>query len=253
MLRVLDDAAAASQAAAVANAAGLRDADAVRGRADWATTGGSSPVGIYRALRSLPLRDVVPWSNVHVWWGDDRYVPRDHKLSNVRPLDNELLARRFQVPLPPGNVHAMRMDEAIASGAGPAWVAQEYARELRESGVPVGSNGFPAFDVVLLGIGGDGHLLSVFPGSPLLEAREWVCPVEAPTHIEPHVARVSLNPGIVEVARRVIAVVTGSAKAGIIAEIFGPERDVRRWPAQLARRSNATWILDREAAALLPR
>ncbi|HJP87665.1 MAG TPA: 6-phosphogluconolactonase [Candidatus Limnocylindrales bacterium] len=252
-LRVLDDATAASQSAAVAIAAALRDADAVRGRADWATTGGSSPVGIYRALRVAPLRDVVPWATTHVWWGDDRYVPREDKLSNVRPLDHELLPRRWNVPLPAENVHTMQMDEAIASEAGTAWVAEAYADELRAAGIPIGGNGMPALDLVLLGIGGDGHLLSVFPGSPLLDSTAWASPVEAPTHIEPHVARVSLNPGIVASARRVIVVVTGAAKASVLAEIFGPERDVRRWPAQLARRSTATWVLDREAAAQLPR
>ena len=87
IIRVFDDPAGASQAAAVAIAAGLRDAASVRGRADWATTGGSSPVGIYRSLRVPPLREVVPWSVVHVWWGDERFVPRADPLSNVRPLD----------------------------------------------------------------------------------------------------------------------------------------------------------------------
>ena len=254
-IRVLDDSAAASQAAAVAIAAGLRDADAVRGRADWATTGGSSPVGIYRSLRVPPLRDVVPWANVHVWWGDDRYVPRDDKLSNVRPLDHELLPRRWNVPLPQENLHPMRMDEAIASGAGTDWVADSYAEELGHAGVPVAANGLPALDVVLLGIGGDGHLLSVFPGSPLLEpaSSAWASPVDAPTHIEPHVARVSLHPGIVEAARRVIVVATGPGKAEVVREVLGSGLDVPRWPAQLARRSNATWFLDRDAAAQLPR
>lgn len=252
-VRVLDDPAAASQAAAVAIAAGLRDADALRGRAHWATTGGSSPVGIYRAMRILPLREVVPWANVHVWWGDDRYVRRDDPLSNIRPLDHELLPRRWNVPLPPENIHPMPMDEAIAAEAGPSWVADAYAAELRGAGVPVGPNGFPALDVVLLGIGGDGHLLSVFPGSPLLASTAWASPVEAPTHIEPHVARVSLHPGIVEAAGRVIVVATGAGKAAILADVLGADRDVPRWPAQLARRSNATWLLDRDAAAQLPR
>jgi 6-phosphogluconolactonase len=252
-IRVLDDAASASQAAAVAIAAALRDADAVRGRADWATTGGSSPVGIYRALRVPPLRDVVPWTTTHVWWGDDRFVRRDDPQSNVRSLDHELLPRRWQVPLPPENLHPMRMDEALASGAGTGWVAEAYADELRAAGIPVGENGLPALDLVLLGIGGDGHMLSVFPGSRLLDSTAWASPVDAPTHIEPHVARVSLNPGIVVSAKRVIAVVTGAAKASIVADIFGSERDVRRWPAQLARRSSATWVMDREAAAQLPR
>lgn len=252
-VRVLDDTAAVAQAAAVGITAGLRDAVGVRGRADWATTGGSSPVGIYRALRVPPLREVVPWTNVHVWWGDDRFVQRDDPLSNVRALDHELLPRRWNVPLPPENIHPMPMDAAIASGADSAWVAEAYAAELRSAEVPVGANGFPALDVVLLGIGSDGHLLSVFPGSPLLDSTAWASPVKAPTHIEPHVARVSLHPEIVEAAGRVIVVVAGAGKAAVLAEVFGPERDVRRWPAQLARRPNATWLLDREAAAQLPR
>jgi 6-phosphogluconolactonase len=252
-IRVFDDAEAASQAAAVAIAAGLRDAAAVRGRADWATTGGSSPVGIYRALRVPPLREVVPWSVVHVWWGDDRFVPRDDRQSNVRPLDHELMPRRWQVPLPPENVHPMPMDAAIAADAGPDWVAAAYEIELRGAGVPSGVVGFPALDVMLLGIGGDGHLLSVFPGSPLLGSTPWVSAVDAPTHIEPHLARVSLHPGFVGAAGRVVVVATGAGKASILADVLGPEVDVARWPAQLARRAGATWFLDRDAAAQLPR
>ena len=254
-VRVLENAGAVASAAAVAIAAALRDADARRGRADWATTGGSSPVGIYRALRVAPLRDVVPWGSVHVWWGDDRFVPRADPLSNARPLDRELLPLRWNVPLPPENVHAMPMDEAIAADGGPAWVAKAYAAGMGAAGFAVDPDGFPIFDVVLLGIGGDGHLLSVFPGSPLLHSKAWVSPVEAPTHIEPHVARVSLNPGVIAAARRVIVTATGAGKAEIIASVLtdGHEAlDVRRWPAQLARRPNATWLLDRDAAALLP-
>jgi 6-phosphogluconolactonase len=252
-IRILDDAALAAGAAAVAIAAGLRDAVSVRGRADWATTGGSSPVGIYRALRAAPLRDVVPWASVQVWWGDDRFVGRDDPLSNVRPLDRELVPARWHVPLPAANVHPMRMDDAISAGDGPDWVATAYADELHAAGVAVGEAGFPALDVVLLGIGGDGHLLSVFPGSPLLDSTAWVSPVEAPTHIEPHVARVSLHPGIVAAAARVVVLATGAGKAAILAEILAGARDERSLPAQLARRATATWLLDRDAAALLPR
>jgi len=252
-IRVLDDPAAAAGAAAVAIAAGLRDAVALRGRADWATTGGSSPVGIYRALRAAPLRDAVPWEAVRVWWGDDRFVGRGDPLSNVGPLDRELSPARWNVPLPPANVHPMPMDEAIDAGRGPDWVAAAYADELRDAGVPVGEGGYPALDVVLLGIGGDGHLLSVFPGSPLLDSTAWVSAVEAPTHIEPHVARVSLHPGVIAAAGRVVVLAAGAGKAEILASLLGDVRDVRRWPAQLARRESATWLLDRDAAALLPR
>jgi 6-phosphogluconolactonase len=107
------------------------------------------------------------------------------------------------------------------------------------------------FDLVLLGIGDDGHLLSVFPGSPALHSTDLALAVAAPTHIEPHVERVTLNPGVIGVARAVLVVVHGSDKAAIVAEILGPERDLGRWPGQLALRPGATWILDEPAAAAM--
>jgi len=235
------------------------------------TTGGSTPVGIYRELAVAPLRDAVPWHAVNVWWGDDRFVPRDHPLSNVLPLDQVLISAAARaglsgtgeyavdvdlgtepgVTLPVANIHAPRMSEAIASGAGTEWVAEEYADRIRDAGLPT-REGFPIFDVVLVGIGPDGHVLSVFPGSPLFDSEAWVSPVPAPTHVEPHVARVSLNPRILEVARLPMVVAHGPGKAAILASVLGGERDVRRWPAQLARRDGAVWFVDRAAAAALP-
>ena len=96
-------------------------------------------------------------------------------------------------------------------------------------------------------------MLSVFPRSPLLdEPAAWVAAVPAPDHVEPHVPRLSLNPRILEAAGSIVVVVHGSGKAAILASVLGAERDERRWPAQLARRENATWFLDRAAAAELP-
>ena len=94
--------------------------------------------------------------------------------------------------------------------------------------------------------------MSVFPGSEALDRTNWAMAIPAPTHVEPHVARVTLNPAILGVARSVFMVTSGSAKAGIVGQIFTAERDVRMLPAQLVRRSGATWILDREAAENLP-
>jgi 6-phosphogluconolactonase len=249
-VRILRDAAATSRAAAKAIAGALREAVAARGRADWATTGGSTPVGIYHALAAPPLRDSVPWADVHVWWGDDRFVPRDDPLSNARPFDRELLPN---VPLQAANVHAMPMNQAIDGGVGLASAAGAYAAELRGAGFPIAASGFPVLDVVLVGIGGDGHVLSVFPGSPLFGSSDWVSSVPAPTHIEPHVARLSLHPGILAAARVPMVVAHGSGKAAILASVLGAERDERRWPAQVARRAGAVWLLDRAAAATLPR
>jgi len=247
-IRVLRDPDETSRAAASAIAIALAEAVATRGRADWATTGGSTPLGIYRALVEAPLHDLVPWPAVHTWWGDDRFVPRGDPLSNVLPFDRVLAPF---VPIATEHVHVMPMDRALGDGADPERVAREYAAELAAAALPTAPPGFPALDVVVVGIGADGHVLSVFPGSPLFDADAWASSVPAPTHIEPHVARVSLNPGILRTARLPIVVAHGSGKAAILASVLGAERDVRRWPAQLARREGATWFLDGEAAARL--
>ena len=242
------DAAAAAAARRVGRI--LAEAVAVRGRADWATTGGSTPVGIYRQLVEPPLRDAVPWADVHIWWGDDRFVPRDHPLSNVHPLDDILLDPVRGVPLPIANLHPFRTGESIGAGWDAAWAASTLAGELAATGLPE-QDGWPVLDLILVGIGGDGHLLSVFPGSAAFDATEWALAIPAPTHIEPHVERVTLNPALLGVARHVLAVAHGGGKAAILADVFGPEHDPRRWPAQLALGANATWIVDGAAAARL--
>ena len=248
-IRIGADSESTSRAAAEAIALALREAAEERGRADWATTGGSVPVGIYRALAVPPLLGLVPWAAVHVWWGDDRFVARDDPLSNVLPFDRELLP---YVSLASANIHAPKMAEAIDAGLGVESVAAAYEMALAGADLPVDDQGFPILDVVLVGIGGDGHVLSVFPGSPLIDAEAWVSHVPAPTHIEPHVARVSLHPRILEAARLPMVVAHGAGKAAILASVLGPERDERRWPAQFARRRGAIWFLDRAAATSLP-
>ena len=228
----------------------LAGAIADRGRADWCVTGGSMATGIYRSLVDEPLRDVVAWEAVHVWWGDDRYVPRGHSLSNVTAFDDVMLGDRG-VPIPIEQLHPFRTSEAIGQGRGAAWCAAALADELRSGGPPL-EDGWPSFDLLMLGVGGDGHILSVFPGSAALGAPDLAMAIPAPTHIEPYVERVTLNPGLVAAARRVLVLAAGTGKAAVIGEIFGTTRDPGRWPAQIARREGATWILDEAAAALLP-
>lgn len=258
----------AAELIASALSAAVRDRD----RAHWATTGGSTPASIYRNLATRPLRDRVPWEFVELWWGDERFVPADHPLSNAKIAEADLLeigalsgesgtgssgvdvlgGRTAGAPIPAGNVHPIPTGLAIAQSLTPIWAAQRYAEMLRDVGPPVEGR-WPAFDLVLLGIGPDGHVLSVFPGSETFDRDDTVVSVPAPTHVEPHVARVTLNPRVLDVARRVIVVAHGAAKASILAEVLGPERDERRWPAQLARRAGATWILDEAAASAIRR
>jgi 6-phosphogluconolactonase len=259
---VVADAAAGTLVAAERIAASLASAVAARGRADWATTGGSSPFGIYRRLVDPPLTETVPWPGVHVWWGDDRYVSRDHPLSNVKAFDDILLdlsgaeegtagTGRPGVPIALANVHPFPTGEAIGRARGAAWCAATLASELRDAGLPA-SDGWPVLDLVLLGVGGDGHILSVFPGSSAFDATELAMAIPAPTHIEPHVERVTLHPGIVGVARGVLVVASGADKAGVIGRAFRDETDPRAVPSRLAVRPGATWILDEAAAAEIP-
>ena len=250
-LVVLDTAKAATTFAAERVATILAEAVQARGRADWATTGGSVVPGLYRALAAPGFAAGVPWSAVHVWWGDDRCVQRDDPLCNVRPLEDVLL-RSGAIPLPSANLHPFPVEAANADGMSAARAAAQVDAELRVADLET-VDGWPVFDLVLLGVGADGHVLSVFPGSSAFDSTDWALPIPAPTHIAPHVERMTLNPAILGVARSLLVVATGAAKAAILVEVLGGARDPRRWPAQLARRNVATWVLDREAAALLAR
>lgn len=258
---VLDPTAGTSEAAEHITRS-LVAAAAARGRADWATTGGSTAPGIYGRLADHPLVDDMPWSRVHIWWGDDRWVPRDHPWSNVKPLDDILLGIGWGeegtaggpagVPLPIENLHPFRTGEAIGAGHDAAWCAAELAGELESAGL-ARQDGWPVLDLIVAGMGPDGHVLSVFPGSSAFGSDAPALAIPAPTHIEPHVERVTLNPALLGVAREVLVVAFGAAKADIVAQVFGPERDPERWPAQLAARPGATWILDEAAASALSR
>ena len=110
----------------------------------------------------------------------------------------------------------------------------------------------PGFDVILLGVGPDGHILSIFPGSDALASPELVVAVPAPTHVEPHLARVSLNPRLLPAASLVLVMVSGATKADVMADVLGPVQDPARWPAQLALLPQTTWLLDQAAAGSLP-
>jgi 6-phosphogluconolactonase len=259
---IVPDAEAASARAAEVIRAALDSAHDERIRADWATTGGSTPIGIYNALVAMG-DGAIPWHAVHTWWGDERFVPNDHPLSNARPFEDILVEaaawetvhsddHRRRVRVPVENVHPFRTGAAIGAGRDAAWCAKDLAAELAAAGLPEEA-GWPVFDLILLGLGADGHILSVFPGSETFDSTAWAVAVPAPTHIEPHVERVTLNPAVVRVARRVLVVATGGGKADVIARILGSDGDPLELPGRLAVRDGSTWILDEAAAARLSR
>ena len=249
-VRVLVDAQGVAEAAADHIIEAATAAVAARGVFHLCTTGGSTPAALYRALREPSRANCMPWAQTQIWFGDDRFVPRADPLSNVSPLDAQLLSASVDgapSPLSPSAVHPWPTTAADAPTA-----VSAYLEKLRGAGVPHAPTGFPIFDLVLIGIGGDGHCLSVFPGSPLaLEGAPVAAGVPAPTHIEPHVPRLSFSLDMVTSAREVLALAPGAGKAEALARIFSGATAVVDAPAKAALIPTATWLLDTASAAKL--
>ena len=177
---VAADPAGIAEAAAERIAAWLAEALSVRQTAHLALTGGSSASHLAVELLKPRWASAVAWERVHLWWGDERFVPGDHPDSNFGAAFRDLLLDGG-LPVPPGNVHPIPVDTALADGRDATWTAIAYRDELLTF-LPRNAGGLPAFDVILLGVGPDGHILSVFPGSPALAPETpLVMDVPAPT------------------------------------------------------------------------
>lgn len=237
-VEIYPDRAALSAAAAGLFAQQARAAVEMRGRFDVLLSGGETPQECYRLLAREPLLGSVPWHAVHLFWGDERYVPYDHPQSNFGMVRRALLDH---VPLAKGQIHP------VPYGPTPAESARTYEEELRGhfAGAP------PRFDLVLLGLGEDGHTASLFPESALLaEEDRWVREVH-PAGQDYY--RVSVTPPILNQAALVVFLVQGSAKAAILHEVLEGPFDPKRLPAQSVHPSTGRllWLVDRKAADLL--
>lgn len=251
--------------------AALADAVDQRGVAHIALTGGSAAVPLYRELRSAQYRAALDWSTVHLWWSDERFVPIDHPQSNAGVAYSALLAvseiagisgdggqyddvAAGDVPgilINPGNVHPVEVAEALSDDQPVELAAQMYEHEINRN-LPLARGGVPVFDVILAGVGQDGHIFSLFPGSPGLAIdAPIVLGVPAPEHVEPHIARVTLSARVLPAAHLVLVMAASERKADVMAQVLGDDRDVARWPAQAALEANAVWVLDAAAAARL--
>ncbi len=180
-------------------------------RASVCLTGGSTPAGLYRALARQPYRDELPWERIDWFIGDDRYVPVDHPLSNIGAARTLFL----DACAAPDSIHPIPM------GAGsPAAAAIAYQAELKTHyGRPVLSADRPLFDIVLMGIGPDGHTASLFPGSPLLDERKkWVASVDH-ANVAPFVPRVTLTFPALQSCREMLVLVSGANKRAVLSRL----------------------------------
>lgn len=245
--RIVDDAAAAALATAELVIAAAQRAVDERGVFHLCTTGGSTPAALYAALREPEHAARMPWTATQIWFGDDRHVPRNSPLSNLTFVDAVLIAAdKHGVASPISNeqVHPW------PTGEDGSTAVSSYLAAARGAGIQHTVKGFPKFDLVLIGIGGDCHCLSVFPGSSLTSSDAPVAAsVPAPTHIEPHVPRLSFSLGLLPAARAVCATVVGASKSAALTRILDGDGTVSEVPAKAALIPAATWIIDRAAAA----
>ncbi len=204
-----------------------------RGIFTIALSGGSTPKPLYKAIANQKL----PWDKIHVFWGDERYVPSDH------PDSNELMARQAwldQVDIPAANIHATPTLEG-----NPAVSAAKYEQHLQKF-FHSAPGEFPSLDVVLLGMGDDAHTASLFPHTEALKVRDRLITVGN----KDGNPRITFTYPFINAARSVIFVVAGANKRPALAQIFAPEADDFAYPSRLIQPQGELWWLLDAAAGL---
>ncbi|OLP19152.1 6-phosphogluconolactonase [Leptolyngbya sp. 'hensonii'] len=201
-----------------------------RGLCTIALAGGSTPKPLYEAM----AEQILPWDKIHVFWGDERYVPPNH------PDSNQAMARRTwldRVPIPATNIHPIPTDEAD-----PAIAAMKHEAELR---LFFGDDkNIPTIDLILLGMGDDGHTASLFPHTEALQVQERLVTVGN----KDGQPRITFTVPLINQARCVMFIVAGAGKQAALAQIFSPVADPMAYPARLIQPQRELWWLLDEAA-----
>ncbi len=241
-IEVLPDAEALALRAADVFAMAAQAAAAARGRFAAALSGGETPRALYRHLARQQFAQKVPWRRVLLYWGDERCVAPDDPASNYGMAREAFIKH---VPIAADNVHRLRGEHD------PSASAVAYDAELRAlAKLERPASEVPVFDLVLLGLGRDGHTASLFPHSSALDEEERFCvATEAPDGT----ARLTVTWPVINSARRVMMLVSGADKAGMVAEVFEGFRLPKAVPAQAVApvKGQLLWLLDEAAAAEL--
>jgi 6-phosphogluconolactonase len=212
-----------------------------RGRFTVALAGGSTPRHLYQILAKAPYRDAMAWDKVWVYFGDERSVPRDHPESNFNMAREALLSH---VPIPSEQIFPM-VNPALEAGQN----AQRYGEQLRDT-LPLGQDTWPVFDLVLLGMGDDGHTASLFPNTDILhQDRQSVAAV----YVDKLATwRVSLTYPCINHARHVAVLVAGEGKAQTLQQVAQAKPGTFPIQGIAPQTGELHWFMDRAAAALLP-
>jgi len=220
----------------------ILDAQAERGFAAVVLTGGRIAERVYRAVRDTPARDAVDWARVDVWWGDERFLPSGHRDRNETRARAALLDA---LPLDPARVHPMPASDG-RDGPDPEAAAARYAEELAAAARP-GTARLPHFDVLLLGIGEDGHVASVFPEHPVAYETRVVSAVRGAP--KPPPVRITLTLPAINTAEEVWLIAAGPDKASAVGMALAGAGPVQVPAANVHGVSQTLWLLDRAAAA----
>ncbi len=219
-----------------------QEAMADHGQMAFALAGGSTPKKLYTLLASDTFRSQIPWDTIHFFWGDERHVPPDHQDSNYRMARETLLAH---VPVPENHVHRIPSQLPNAEEA-----ADDYERELREY-FQLAPGQKPRFDLILLGMGPDGHTASLFPGTSVVH--ETTRFVAAPWVEKFATFRITLTPAVLNEAVHVIFLVSGQDKAETLRLVLEGPYQPAIYPAQVINptQGQLLWLVDKEAASCL--
>lgn len=231
---VFNDEAAAVEAAARLFTELSHRALEERGRFTVALSGGSTPAPLFQLLASSPWWDAIPWDRIVFFWADDRAVGPDHEQSNFRTARMILLDN---VPVREENVVRIRGE------LGAEEAAEALDRDLVDG---FGADGLPRFDLVLLGLGTDGHTASLFPGDPALQSAKRAAPVMDPA-ADPAVDRVTLTLDVLNNARTALFLVTGRAKRDVVTAIVDDPAAPDSYPAARVEASETLWYVDEAA------
>lgn len=240
-VQVFPDQAALAEEAARRFVTLAQAASAERGRFSVALSGGSTPRGMYERLARPPHRDAIDWERVHVFWGDERYVPPDDAESSFRMAREALLAH---APIPAANIYP-----APTVGGAPEDAARAYAETIQAF---FGADP-PRFDLILLGMGPDGHTASLFPGSSELTAPSGELVVVVRDAPKPPPTRLTFTLPLINAAANVLFLVAGADKAETLRAVLEGPPDPARLPSQCVRpeRGALAWLIDTAAAQAL--